>query len=45
MKSLPVGRVRRWSFEHICTLLRELVNDSPGNFGYQRSRWCGLQEF
>ncbi|ELO91702.1 transposase insP for IS630, partial [Salmonella enterica subsp. enterica serovar Enteritidis str. 50-5646] len=26
-------------FEHICTLLRELVKHSPGDFGYQRSRW------
>lgn len=29
-KSLFAGR---WPFEHICTLLRELVKHSPGNFG------------
>ncbi|WP_162878446.1 winged helix-turn-helix domain-containing protein, partial [Klebsiella pneumoniae] len=23
----------------ICTLLRELIKHSPGDFGYQRSRW------
>lgn len=39
LKSLPAGRARRWSFEHICTLLRELVKHSPGDFGYQCSRW------
>ncbi len=39
LKSLPAGRARRWPFEHICTLLHELVKDSPGDFGYQRSRW------
>lgn len=39
LKSLPAGRARLWSFEHICTLLRELVKHSPGDFGYQRSRW------
>ncbi|SRO77415.1 IS630 family transposase [Shigella flexneri] len=39
LKSLPAGRARRWPFEHICTLLRELVKHSPGDFGYQRSRW------
>lgn len=39
LKSLPAGRTRRWPFEHICTLLRELVKHSPGDFGYQRSRW------
>lgn len=27
------------NFEHICTLLRELIKHSPGDFGYQRSRW------
>ncbi|HHX7465777.1 TPA: IS630-like element ISEc33 family transposase, partial [Klebsiella pneumoniae] len=37
--SLPAGRSRRWPFEHICTLLRELIKHSPGDFGYQRSRW------
>ncbi|EMU72948.1 winged helix-turn helix family protein [Escherichia coli MP021017.9] len=39
LKSLPVGRARRWPFEHISTLLRELVKHSPGDFGYQCSRW------
>ncbi|KDY47776.1 helix-turn-helix domain protein [Escherichia coli 2-460-02_S3_C1] len=39
LKSLPAGRASRWSFEHICTLLRELVKHSPGDFGYQCSRW------
>lgn len=39
LKSLPAGRSRRWPFEHICTLLRELIKHSPSDFGYQRSRW------
>ncbi|EAU0667833.1 transposase [Salmonella enterica] len=39
LKSLPAGRTRRWPFEHIRTLLRELVKHVPGDFGYQRSRW------
>ncbi|EBA6814172.1 hypothetical protein B6A99_13210 [Salmonella enterica] len=39
LKSLPAGRTRRRPFEHICTLLRELVKHAPGDFGYQRSRW------
>ncbi|HDY8954128.1 TPA: helix-turn-helix domain-containing protein, partial [Klebsiella pneumoniae] len=39
LKSLPAGRSRRWPFEHICTLLRELIKHSPCDFGYQRSRW------
>ncbi|WP_188471412.1 IS630 family transposase [Hafnia psychrotolerans] len=39
LKSLPAGRGRRWPFEHISALLRELVKYSPGDFGYQRSRW------
>lgn len=39
LQSLSPGRGRRWPFEHICTLLRELVKHSPGDFGYQRSRW------
>ncbi|OVC54295.1 DDE endonuclease, partial [Escherichia coli] len=39
LKSLPAGRSRRWPFEHICTLFRELIKHSPGYFGYQRSRW------
>lgn len=34
-----VRRSRRWPFEHICTLLRELIKYSSGDFGYQRSRW------
>lgn len=25
--------------KHICTLLRELIKRSPGDFGYQHSRW------
>ncbi|HHY7358298.1 TPA: helix-turn-helix domain-containing protein, partial [Escherichia coli] len=32
LKSLPSGRGRRWPFEHICALLRELVKHSPGDF-------------
>jgi hypothetical protein len=39
LKSLPAERTRRWSFEHICILLRELIKHTPGDFGYQRSRW------
>ena len=39
LKSLPSGRGRRWPSEHICALLREPVKHSPGDFGYQRSRW------
>lgn len=39
LKSLPVGRTRRWPFEHICILLCELIKHSPGDLGYQRSRW------
>lgn len=39
LESLSAGRARRWPFEHINTLLRELVKHSPGDFGYQRSRW------
>ncbi len=39
LKSLPAGRSCRWPFEHICTLLRELIKHTPGDFGYQRSRW------
>lgn len=39
LKSLPAGCARRWPFEHICMLLRELVKHAPGDFGYQRSRW------
>lgn len=39
LKSLPSGRGRRWPFEHICVLLRQLIKHSPGEFGYQRSRW------
>lgn len=39
LKSLSSGRGRRWPFEHICALLRELVKHSPGDSGYQRSRW------
>ena len=36
---LPSGRGRRWPFEHIFALLRQLIKHSPGDFGYQRSRW------
>ncbi|BET81491.1 Transposase [Edwardsiella anguillarum] len=39
LKSLPAGCSRRWPSEHICSLLGELVKHSPGDFGYQRSRW------
>ncbi|HHD7476596.1 TPA: IS630 family transposase [Klebsiella oxytoca] len=39
LKSLSAGRSRHLLFEHICTLLRELIKHSPGDFGYQRSRW------
>jgi len=39
LEFLPAGRSRRWPFEHICTLLRELIKRSPADFGYQRSRW------
>nr|CCG55395.1 insertion element IS630 uncharacterized 39 kDa protein ISO-IS200 39 kDa protein [Erwinia piriflorinigrans CFBP 5888] len=39
LKSLPPGRGRRWPFEQICSLLRQLVKYAPGDFGYQRSRW------
>lgn len=39
LKSLPSGRGRRWPFEHICVLLRQLIQHSPEDFGYQRSRW------
>ena len=42
LESLPAGRARHLSFEHICTLLCELVKQSPGDFGYQRSR--GVQK-
>lgn len=37
--SLRPGRERRWPFEQICALLVQLVSRSPGDFGYQRSRW------
>ncbi|WP_103686557.1 IS630 family transposase, partial [Escherichia coli] len=37
--SLPPGRGRKWPFEQICALLVQLVKRSPGDFGYQRSRW------
>lgn len=39
LESLPAGRGRRWPFEQICALLKRLVERSPGDFGYQRSRW------
>ncbi len=31
LKSLPAGRSCRWPYEHICTLLRELIKHSPGD--------------
>lgn len=37
--SLLPGRGRKWPFEQICALLVQLVKRSPGDFGYQRSRW------
>ncbi len=37
--SLRPGRERKWPFELICRLLVLLVIRSPGDFGYQRSRW------
>ncbi|MDF7680577.1 IS630 family transposase [Enterobacteriaceae bacterium ESL0689] len=37
--SLSPGRERKWPFEQICKLLVLLVSRSPGDFGYQRSRW------
>ncbi len=43
VEGLESLRSRRWPFEHICTLLRELVKYSPGDFGYQRSRWSTEQ--
>lgn len=39
LRSLPAGRGRRWPYEHICALLRLLIKHTPGDFGYQRSRW------
>ena len=39
LESLPAECSRRWPFEHICTLLRELIKHFPGDFGYQRSCW------
>lgn len=39
MKLLPPIRGRRWPFEHICALLRQLIEDATGDFGYQRSSW------
>ncbi|HCE8947631.1 IS630 family transposase [Morganella morganii] len=39
LNSLSAGRSRRWPFETICSLLRELIKLAPGDFGYQRSRW------
>ncbi len=38
--SLPSGRPLRWPTVLIFTLLRKLIQFSPGDFGYQRSRWC-----
>ena len=39
LHSLSAGRSQRWPFEAICALLRELIKLTPGDFGYQRSRW------
>ena len=39
LKSLPPGCGRRWPFEQICALLRQLIKHSPSDFGYQRPRW------
>ncbi|EOS94448.1 TnpA protein, partial [Erwinia tracheiphila PSU-1] len=36
---LSAGCSRRWTYEHICTLLRGLIKHFPGDSGYQRSRW------
>jgi transposase len=30
LKTLPSGRQRRWPFEQICALLRQLVQRTPG---------------
>lgn len=43
LKSLPAGRSRRWSFEHICTLLRELIEHSPSDLVI--SARAGAQNF
>ncbi len=32
LKSLPAGRSRRWPFEHICPLLRELIKHIARRF-------------
>lgn len=40
LKSLPSGHGRRWPFEHICALLRELIKHSPGDFGYPRNAFA-----
>ncbi|EPN2807631.1 IS630 family transposase [Serratia marcescens] len=37
--SLRPGRESIWPFEQIYVLLKQLVSRSPGDFGYQRSRW------
>ncbi|KGP41757.1 DDE endonuclease [Morganella morganii] len=39
LHSLSAGRSRRWPFEAICALLRELIKLTPRDFGYQRLRW------
>lgn len=36
---MSAGRSLRWTFEAICSLLRELIKLAPRDFGYQRSRW------
>lgn len=33
LQSLSPGRGRRWPFEHICALLRQLIKHSPSDFG------------
>jgi len=40
LKSLPPGRPTALPMAQITTLLMLLVQFSPQDFGYQRSRWC-----
>src|SRR5476649_37931 len=39
LKSLPSGRQKRWPVEAIMRMLDLLVQRSPQDFGYLRSRW------
>jgi transposase len=39
LKSLPPGRQKRWPIEAIIHMLDLLVQRSPQDFGYLRSRW------